>query len=190
MASAWHTDEASIGWSAIFALGDFTGGQFETKVSADASPVSFVIRDHILRFDGALLHRAAPHRGSRISVVAYQQPLRSALSSGLVGSLKQLGFIVNDPHAWRSPVRVALEIGAVKAGSQVMLARPFGVTVSGLLTYTQCGKRGRASIGSRRKRFDSSPLKMMLRCVLTSWIRRGSEYLVLALFILVVMWMP
>ena len=51
-ASTWHTDDASIGWSAIFALGEFTGGQFETKASGGVSPMSFDIHDHIVRFDG------------------------------------------------------------------------------------------------------------------------------------------
>ena len=62
--------------------------------------------------------------GSRISVVAYQQPLRGTSPAGLAGSLKQLGFVFNHPRAWRLPSRVVLDVGAVKAGTQVYSGPP------------------------------------------------------------------
>ena len=77
----------------------------------------FCIADQIMCFDSRLGHRALPRVGSRISIVAFQHPLRGSLSPGIHGRLKQLGFSLDAPRSWRSPVRTPLDTKAISSGA-------------------------------------------------------------------------
>ena len=57
---AWHADDENLGWSAILALGSFSGGRFALR--SRGSPVEYNIADRILCFDSRLQHRALPHQ--------------------------------------------------------------------------------------------------------------------------------
>ena len=79
--------------------------------------MEYNIAGRILCFDSRLQHRALPHKGSRISIVAFHPASRGMLSPGMQGQLKQLGFALDVPRWWRSPVRIALDPAAITAGS-------------------------------------------------------------------------
>ena len=86
------------------------------KTPPNLAPQGFNINGRLLLFDTRLQHRSSPFVGTRLSVIAFQHPLRSAASAGTKGQLKQFGFTLDDCEAWAPPVRVALDKDAVLRG--------------------------------------------------------------------------
>ena len=110
-----------MGLSAIFGFGKFTCGEFHLKAPPNFVPQCFDISGKLLLFDGHLQHKSCPFEGTRLSVVAFQHPLRVSASPGMKGQLKQLGFTLDDFEAWLPSVRVALDKESVSKGECVYI---------------------------------------------------------------------
>ena len=115
-ASTCHADSKNVGLSARFAFGQFDGGEFFAKTPPAFAPQGFDVYGRLQLFDGHLQHKTSPHRGTRISVVAFQHPLWGSTTLGVRGQLKQLGFVLDDWEAWRPPIRLTLDKKSISEG--------------------------------------------------------------------------
>ena len=87
--SSWHRDGANIGPSMIFAVGSYTGGEFEIE---GHSPFSILGRAAII--DGKCRHRAHPFQGERWSIIAFMHHRAAEVTPTQRADLLNLGFHV------------------------------------------------------------------------------------------------
>ena len=99
--SDWHQDWGNVGPSAIGALGQYHGGDFQIQGFPQMN-----INDKVVIFNGQLRHRSLPFKGTRLSFVAFRHPGIFGCDDKLKGRLKALGFIVDDPACLLPPTRV------------------------------------------------------------------------------------
>ena len=85
--SGWHADGTTVGLSAIWAVGDFSGGELEVEGGA---PIA--IKNVIRFFDGRKQHRLLPFDGTRISIVAFFHRDAADAPRSLIQKMVSLGF--------------------------------------------------------------------------------------------------
>ena len=84
-----HTDGNNYGLSAIFLLGNFTGGRFRT---ANGTTLGNEDRSNITLVDGSSPHWSESFQGLRVSIVAFYHTGKSLLPVKDNAKLVKLGF--------------------------------------------------------------------------------------------------
>ena len=78
--SDWHRDFCNYGNSALFGLGEFSGGEL---VLEDESKVG--VRGRLVIFDAKRCHKIAAYTGGRVAVAVYQSPYRHEIPKKIAG---------------------------------------------------------------------------------------------------------
>ena len=89
--SNWHVDSGNEGWSAIIALGNFTGGKLLQRTR------TIDVHNKIFLLDGSLEHATEEFDGERFSMVFFRHEEINGLPGMLKAKLDLMGF------PWREP---------------------------------------------------------------------------------------
>ena len=91
--SGWHQDFLNFGSTAVWAFGDFTGGNLLVWGGAE---VEVQAKDRLVIFDAKEFHVVQGYSGERFAVVLYQSPFRDDMDRKLAGRLKAAGFVTDE----------------------------------------------------------------------------------------------
>ena len=146
--SDWHQDWGNIGLSAIGALGDYHGGEFQLQGFPHMD-----INGKLMIFDGRVRHRSLPFRGTRLSFVAFRHPGIFKCDNKYKGRLKALGFVVDDPGGWIPPVRTGYDPKKLWDPSYLYIGR--GSDKDGVPRSDWANPHSIKHVGSRDAAIDS-----------------------------------